>query len=765
MKIAMQQGFLKVKFIISRAVVLASLSSLLALAACDFSRSHDDAKNARNVDEPLPRSSPSFSLGEGWSHDIDTNGGLATLNIARMSEKERNLVQNDVTKNEVVWVNSKSGFTLYKIQGSEKFAKNAFILPKVMVIGSVDGGRAAVRDIPGGRAALTIPVALVDGSQRELLYSTARIRVPDSLYLDESKQKALQEELTESLGSPQVISNLGSCPKSITIRIAGSDHDVTPSVFTGPHGPTGCQPNQPFTVTLTGSKKLIERLLSEDVFNGAVEIAATYDVAATFVDEIRLYQIQTAPFYDRLKAKLIIASEKGHEKKEVSEDEANQILSGFAREALSKWATSEPFFEKLKAQAISQMRLIYFNERPNDKARLLILKDDSDFKPYDVLLRQVNERFGRQGETFYSSSIIKPILNSTNIAIRGEERQDLWKAPKIGIAQDVFTVHDGDEYELQLTSVGVHEYEFGDDKKRPEIQDKGLVCLDKPGETMPACKRYKNECIENKFFCKKPKIGCKKYGTKLDCSTQYNFSVIGCMSIGIFGGCNIERKCQPLEDRDICTEYGEQGCEDYEGYCAQTHQICELSSEEPLCRNQITDLRITKYFTAPAPVNYREINAPIGNTDQDPISGLGLRFKWPDGALIDCPLFSLMTDLRGQSVRFKVKNTDYCKPFPDKYKGTPLLSIVNKISAQRRNIPCGIMNYSTVEGTKYYGCNNYRMPTPTPDMYHSGNPFPMVPASTAPLYVTYYPVVDLNATLISRTNAFTSGESLEGVAK
>lgn len=510
---------------------------------------------------------------------------------------------------------------------------------------------------------------------------------------------------------------------------------------------------------------MIERLLSDDVFNGAVEIAATYEVAATFADEIRLYQIKTAPFLDRLKSRLILVTDQGVEKKALTQDEADQLLANLAQEALSKWAAKEPYFDKLKAQAISQMRLVYFDEKPKDQGKVLVLKDDAVFKPYDIPVRLVNERLGRKGETFYSSSLLKPVLNATKLAVRGEERQDLWQPPKNGIHQDVFTVREGEEYELQFTSLGIHEYEFADDKKRPEIQDQGLVCLDKPGETVPACKKYKNECTEKKFFCKKPKVGCKKYGTQLSCSTDLKLSATGCITLGIFGDCGVQRTCAQIEDRNICTEYGEQGCDDYESYCSQTHQICEQGSDESICRNQITDIRITQYYTAPVPVNYREIHAPIGNTDQDPISGITLRFKWPDGKTIDCILMALMTDLRGQSVRFKVTNTDYCKPFPDHYKGMPLLSVVNKISAQRKDIPCGIMNYSTVEGIKYYGCNNYQIPTPTPDVYHPGNPFPRVPFSSSPLYVTYYPVVDLNATLISRSNAFTSGETQEGEVK
>ena len=727
-------------------------SSSPSTAPGDVSSNQQEGKGGTK-DLPVP--------GDGWTTEHDSNGDLAELTITRMTPGERERVRGDVSRNSVTWINSKSGYSLYKFTGSERFEKNAFILPKVLVIGSVDGGRASLRELPGGKVALTIPIALIDGSQRELPYSTSRIRIPDSLYLDEEKRAAINKELVDTFGYDHELSNLGSCPQKIVIKIAGVENDVTPRVFGGPNGPTGCQPNQPFTVTIQGSQKYIERFLSDDVFNGSAEIAAMYEVAGSYVDEIRLYMFKTGAVYSQLKSKIVTKTEKGEERKSLSPEEADQLLASYVQDAVSKWAGKERFLERVKNTALVQMKLAFFDEQIVEKSKVLVLKDETTFKPLDVPVRVVNESLGRQGELFYSSSIIKPILNSTNVAIRGEERQDLKKPPQTGIAQDVFTVREGEEYELQLTSLVVHEFEFGDEQSQPKIQDKGLVCLDKPGEALPACRKYKNECTEYKNFCKRPKTGCTKFGTKQECGTQRDLSIAGCLTLGIFGACSIETRCQQVTDPGVCLEYGTIGCEEWGNYCSQTQQVCETGQDEPICKNQITDLRISRYFSAPAAVNNRIVNAPLGNTDQDVVGGLTFRFRWPDGKTVDCLALALLKEVGGQSIRFRVKNNAYCKPFPDGYKGEPVLSIVNKVSTERQNIPCGIMNYSTVEGTKYYGCNGYTAVDLTPDQYRPGASPNVSSFSRSALYLTYFPVVDVNGVLISRSGAFTSGNTTE----
>ncbi|OFZ78439.1 MAG: hypothetical protein A2583_13805 [Bdellovibrionales bacterium RIFOXYD1_FULL_53_11] len=733
---------------------------------CSFSKkSEDTAGGPQNTAPPSagPAAQPSEGrdLGDGWTTENDSHLDLAELTVSRMTSSERERVRSDVMRNNVLWMSSKTGYGLYKISGSEKFERNAFIMPKVLVIGSADGGRASVHQLPDGKVALTIPIALIDGSQRELSYSTTRIRIPENLYLNEVRRAAIKKELTDLFGYEHELSSLGSCPKRISIKIAGVDHDVTPGVFGEPNSPSGCQPNQPFTVTLKGSRKYIERFLSDDVFNGAAEVAVSYEIAGSFTEEIRLYQLKTAPHYAKLKAKLVVPGEKAEERKEISPAEADQVLGECAASALSKWLGKERFFERVKNTAISQMKLVYFDEKSGSKGVTYTLKDEATFKPYVVPVRIVSESLGRQGDTFYSSSIIKPILNSTNIAIRGEERQELVKPPVGGITQDVFTVREGDEYELQLTSLVVHEFEFGDELTQPKIEDKGLVCLDKPGDALPACRKYKNECIEVKNFCKKPKVSCVRYGIKEDCSTEYKFSPWGCLTLGIAGNCGIERKCGLVPDTSVCAEVGTAGCEEWGDYCSNTHQICEPGFDEPLCKNQITDLRITRYFSAPAPINYRVVNAPLGNSDQDVIGGLTFRFKWPDGKIIDCVALALLKEVVGQSIRFRVKNTDTCKPFPEGQTGTPVLAVVNRISSERKDIPCGIMNFSTVEGTKYYGCKGFSAVASTPDEYKAGEPVRPTSFSRSALHLTYYPVVDINGILISRSGAFTTGATNE----
>jgi hypothetical protein len=738
---------------------LISISLTLSLLiGCNFTKKGAEATSMPPV-EKMP-----YPLGSGWISESDSNQNLARLTISKITSAERERVRSEVSRNPVTWLNSKTGYTLYKITGSERFESSAFILPKVLVIGNVDGGRASVRDLPDGRVALTIPIALIDGSQRELPYATTRIRIPDGLYLDDQKRGIIQKELQDTFGSAHEVSSLGSCPKSIMIKVAGVDHDITPKVFVGPNGPTGCQPNQPFTVTLSGSRKSIERFLSEDVFNGAAEIAAIYEVAGAYVDEIRLYQIDTAAIFPRLKERLLIKSEKADEppkKKEIREAEADQLLRSYVQEALAPWLDRERYSERVRNTAIAQMKLVLFDEKIGDQGKLLVLKEDQSFKPVQVPIRVMNESLGRQGELFYSSSIIKPILNSTNIAIRGEERQDLSQGPTSGVAQDVFTVREGEDYELQLTSLIIHEYEFENEQAQPKIQDKGLICLDKPGEALPACRKYRNECTEYKNYCKRPKIGCIRFGNKQDCDTRYNFSPIGCLTLGVFGGCGVERQCATVQDFSTCLQYGDTGCDEWGNYCSQTQQFCEPGQDEPICKKQISDLRISRYFSAPGPINNRIVNSPLGNTDQDILGGLTLRFRWPDGKQIDCLALALLKEVVGQSIRFKVKNNAYCKPFPEGYRGEPVLSIVNRVSTERRNIPCGILNYSTVEGAKYYGCNGFIAIDLTPDLYHPGEPPKVSSFSRSQLYLTYFPVVDVNGVLISRSGALTSGETTE----
>ncbi len=740
----------------------------LSLSSCTFGKGRVEPTPALMAPNPSPspnqvKPEPLNLLGDGWVTEKDSNKDLADLTISKMTPSEREKVRGEVTRNNVTWINSKTGYTLYKISASQHFEKNAFILPKILVIGSVDGGRAAVRDLPDGRVALTVPIALVDGSQRELPYSTTQIKIPDALYLDDAKRATIQKELRDTFGYDHEISSLGSCPKTIVIKIAGVDHDVTPRVFGGKNGPTGCQSNQPFTVTLTGTRKYIERLLSEDVFSGSAEIAAMYQVAGSYVDEIRLYQIKTAWIYPRLKERLTIKNTKDQPdtKKEVSDVEADQILAPFVQEAISPWALKELFYERVKNTAIAQLKLVFFDEKIENKAKLYVLKEEAGLRYADVPVRIFNEDLGREGELYYSSSIIKPILNSTNVAIRGEERQDLSKPPASGVAQDVFTVREGEEYELQLTSLIIHEYEFENEQAQPKIQDKGLVCLDKPGSALPACRKYKNECTEYKNFCKLPKTGCLKFGTKMSCETKHNLTILGCLTLGIFGGCSISRECMPVTDKDTCLEYGSIGCDDWQNYCSQTHQICEPDQSEPLCKNQITDLRISRYFSAPAPINNHVVNAPLGNTDQDILGGLTLRFRWPDGKVVDCLALALLKDVSNQSIRFKVKNNAYCKPFPEGYTGEPVLAVVNHVSSERKNIPCGILNFSTIEGTKYYGCNGFVATDLTPDQYKPGEMPNATSFSRTALYLTYYPVVDINGVLISRSGVFTSGETVE----
>lgn len=742
----------------------------LLLSACSYSkdRSATESSPQSQASDQSPKSGdpndPEKEIlvpGDGWVTERDSNGNLAELTIRKMTPFERERIRGEVSRNNVMWVNSRTGYSFYKLSGSERFEKNAFILPKILVIGGVDGGRASLRELPSGKVSLTIPIALIDGSQRELPYSTSRIRIPDSLFLDDAKRSIIGQELVDTFGYEHELSNLGSCPKRIVIKVAGAEHDVTPRVFGGPNGPTGCQANQPFTVTIQGPRKSIERFLSEDVFNGAAEIAAMYEVAGSYVDEIRLYMFKTASIYDQLKTKLIVQKGSEKELKGITDEEADKILLPFVQQAVSKWAAKEPLVERVRNTAVAQMKIALFDESQGDTGKLLMLRDESVFKPIDIPVRVLNESLGREGELFYSSSIIKPIHNSTNIAIRGEERQELGKPPIKGIAQDVFTVRDGDEYELQLTSLVVHEYEFGDEHAQPKIQDKGLVCLDKPGDALPACRKYKNECTDYKHFCKRQKIGCVKFGTRYECHEERDLSVLGCLTLGIFGGCSIVRKCELVPDNSVCTEYGTVGCDEMASYCSQTQQTCEPGFEEPLCRNQITDLRISRYFSAPVPVNNRVINAPLGNSDQDLVSGITLRFRWPNGKSIDCLLLTLLKEVNGQSVRFKVQNNHYCKPFPDGYKGEPVLSIVNRVSTERRNIPCGIMNYSTIEGTKFYGCNGFNAVELTPDQYRPGERPNISNFSRSPLYLTYFPVVDVNGILISRSGAFTSGSTTE----
>jgi len=216
-----------------------------------------------------------------------------------------------------------------------------------------------------------------------------------------------------------------------------------------------------------------------------------------------------------------------------------------------------------------------------------------------------------------------------------------------------------------------------------------------------------------------------------------------------------------VTDSSVCLKYDNVGCDEWGSYCAKNEQVCEAGQDEPLCRNQISDLRISKYFSAPAPVNSRTINAPLGNTDQDIVGGLSFRFRWPDGKTIDCLALALLKDVVGQSIRFKVKNNSFCKPFPEGYTGSPVLSVFNHASSERRNMPCGIMNYSTVEGAKYYGCNGFTAVDLTPDLYRPGEKPAVASYSRAPIYLTYFPVVDVNGVLISRSGAFTSGETNE----
>ncbi|OFZ56276.1 MAG: hypothetical protein A2428_15555 [Bdellovibrionales bacterium RIFOXYC1_FULL_54_43] len=751
-------------------IQLSSLALLFLIAAtgCSLGQKSSDSvaptHGSVSAPEKGTEAPPPAPLGDDWVTEFESNGDLADLTVSRMTAAEREKVRNEVSRNSVTWFNSKSGYTLYKIAGSERFEHSAFVVPKVLVIGSVDGGRASLRELSNNQVALTVPIALIDGSQRELPYATSRIRIPDSLYLDDHKRAAIQKELQDSFGYGHELTSLGSCPKTIVIKIAGMDTDVTPHVFGGPNGPTGCQPNQPFTVTLTGSRKYIERFLAEDVFNGSAEVAAMYEIAGSYTDEIRVYQVKTAKLFPKLKERLVTKSDKAEQpdtKKELTSEEADQILSPYAQDALSKWSARERFFDRVKNTAMAQMKVVFFDEKAGEKGKLYVLKDEAAFKAVDVPVRVVNESLGRQGELFYSSSIIKPILNSTNVAIRGEQRQDLTKPPTTGIAQDVFTVREGEEYELQLTSLVVHEYEFEDEQAQPKIQDKGLVCLDKPGEVLPACRKYKNECTEYKNFCKRPKAGCVKYGTRNECNTVSDVSILGCLSLGLFGGCSVRRECAPVTDPGVCLEYGSIGCDEWGSYCSQTQQVCETGHDEPICKNQISDLRISRYFSAPAPVNNHVVNAPLGNTDQDVISGLTLRFRWPDGKVVDCLALALLKEVSGQSIRFKVKNNAYCKPFPDGYKGEPVLSVVNRVATERRNIPCGIMNYSTVEGTKYYGCNGFNAVDLTPDAYRPGEQPNASSFSRSPLYLTYYPVVDVNGVLISRSGAFTSGSTSE----
>jgi hypothetical protein len=64
------------------------------------------------------------------------------------------------------------------------------------------------------------------------------------------------------------------------------------------------------------------------------------------------------------------------------------------------------------------------------------------------------------------------------------------------------------------------------------------------------------------------------------------------------------------------------------------------------------------------------------------------------------------------------------------------------------------MNFSTIEGTKYYGCNGF-------SAIELGDPTIPTNFSRTPLHLTYYPVVDMNGILISRSAAFTSGETSE----
>jgi hypothetical protein len=71
------------------------------------------------------------------------------------------------------------------------------------------------------------------------------------------------------------------------------------------------------------------------------------------------------------------------------------------------------------------------------------------------------------------------------------------------------------------------------------------------------------------------------------------------------------------------------------------------------------------------------------------------------------------------------------------------------------------MNFSTVEGTKYYGCNGFTAVALTPDQYRPGEDTRPFSYSRSALYLSYYPVVDINGILIARSNAFTSGDSAE----
>jgi hypothetical protein len=71
------------------------------------------------------------------------------------------------------------------------------------------------------------------------------------------------------------------------------------------------------------------------------------------------------------------------------------------------------------------------------------------------------------------------------------------------------------------------------------------------------------------------------------------------------------------------------------------------------------------------------------------------------------------------------------------------------------------MNFSTVEGTKYYGCNGFTAVDLTPDLYKPGERPNATSFSRSQLYLTYFPVVDVNGVLISRSGAFTSGETNE----
>ena len=106
------------------------LVGLLICVGCNFGGDHS-APVAANTPLPVP--------GDGWITEQDSNGDAADLTITRMAPGERERVRGEVSRNSVTWINSKSGYSLYKITGSERFEKNAFILPKVLVIGSVDG--------------------------------------------------------------------------------------------------------------------------------------------------------------------------------------------------------------------------------------------------------------------------------------------------------------------------------------------------------------------------------------------------------------------------------------------------------------------------------------------------------------------------------------------------------------------------------------------------------------------------------------------------